>query len=186
MENPLTRQEYFATVALCRDIFTKKLHDYGASWRLLRIPSLTDQLLIKARRIRTLETSPTHMVEDGIPAELTAIANYCVIGLIQWELPPVLEADLSEEQAVALYDEKVLQTYTLMTGKNHDYGEAWRSMRLTSFTDLILTKLMRIKQLEDLQDAGGALVSENIDANYADILNYAIFALIRIGEADNE
>ena len=161
-------------MAECRELFAKKLHDYGASWRILRPSSLTDQLFIKAKRIRSLEILGESMVGEGIRPEFVALVNYGVVGLIQIERGFADTVDMTVEAALALYDEHARQAFELMTKKNHDYGEAWRDMRVSSYTDLILTKIERVKELEDI--AGEALVSEGIDANYLDIINYAVLA----------
>lgn len=167
-------------MAECRELFAKKLHDYGASWRILRPSSLTDQLFIKAKRIRSLEITGQSLVGEGIRPEFIALINYGIVGLIQLERGYADRVDITAEQALTLYDAHAKEAYELMTRKNHDYGEAWRSMRVSSYTDLILTKIERIKELEDLQ--GGALVSEGVDANYMDIINYAVFGAIRLKE----
>lgn len=155
----------------------QKLKDYGASWRILRPTSLTDQIYIKANRIRTLETKGEHRVAEGVRPELIGIVNYGIIGLIQLALGPSRGDDLTEDEALALYDKYMTQTKELMYAKNHDYDEAWRLMRMTSYTDMILTKIHRTKQIED--HAGRTLVSEGIDANYMDMINYALFGLIK-------
>lgn len=163
----------------CRTLFAKKLHDYGASWRILRPTSLTDQIYIKANRIRSLETKGVSLVGEGIRPELIGIVNYAIIGLIQLELGYSDKGDdLSEAQAMAAYDKHAQATLQLMLRKNHDYDEAWRGMRTTSYTDLILTKIFRTKQIESLD--GATLVSEGIDANYMDMMNYAVFGLIKL------
>ena len=167
----------------CREIFQKKTHDYGTSWRILRLPSLTDQLFIKAQRIQTLEEKQTQMVDEGIEGEFIGLVNYAIIGLIQLELKDDTRTELPEQEALNLYDKKAQEIKKLMMAKNHDYGEAWRDMRVSSFTDLILMKLLRIKQIED--NKGKTLISEGIDAGYHDIVNYAIFALIKINENKN-
>lgn len=167
-------------IRVCRDLYVKKLKDYGASWRLLRPSSLTDQILIKATRIRTLEIKPTHMIDEGVLPEFIGIVNYGVIGLIQLDLGFSDVKDMSIDDAIRLYDEKMHLARTLMIAKNHDYDEAWRLMRVSSYTDLILTKLMRTKEIED--NAGSTIVSEGIDANYMDIINYAIFGIIKLTE----
>lgn len=158
-------------------MFAKKLKDYGASWRILRPTSLTDQIYIKANRIRTLETKGEHRVAEGVRPELIGIVNYGIIGLIQLALGPSRGDDITEDEALALYDKYMTQTKELMYAKNHDYDEAWRLMRMTSYTDMILTKIHRTKQIED--HAGRTLVSEGIDANYMDMINYALFGLIK-------
>lgn len=175
-----TEQQYKQAIAECREVFEKKLHDYGAAWRILRISSLTDQIFIKARRIRSLETKQIHRVDEGVVPEFKGIVNYCAIGLIQWKLGVSEQVDITPQDALCHYDQAVDTACRLMVNKNHDYDEVWRQMRISSYTDLILTKLLRIKQLENIN--GNALISEGIDANYLDILNYAIFALIRLRE----
>lgn len=167
-------------MAECRALFAKKLHDYGASWRILRPSSLTDQLFIKAKRIRELELTGETRVGEGIRPEFVALVNYGIVGLIQLERGFADRVDVSTDEALALYDARAAAAQALMANKNHDYGEAWRDMRVSSYTDFILTKLNRIKELEDL--GGQALVSEGIDANYLDIINYAVFGCIRLKE----
>ena len=169
-------------MAECRTLFEKKLHDYGASWRILRPSSLTDQLFIKAKRIRSLEIKKESMVGEGIRPEFIALINYGIVGLIQLEKGYVDEVDIDPEKAMALYDKHAQEALALMLRKNHDYDEAWRSMRVSSYTDFILTKIQRIKEIEDLQ--GQTLVSEGIDANYMDIINYAVFGAIKLGEKE--
>jgi len=173
-----TNVQFDAVVAQCRSVFSKKLHDYGAAWRILRPQSVTDQLFIKANRIRSLETKGNAKVDEGIRPEFMGIVNYGVVGLIQLELGPADQVDLTVEEAMNLYDHKIAQAKSLMLDKNHDYDEAWRSMRIPSYTDLILMKLHRTKQIEDL--GGKTLVSEGIDANYLDMMNYSLFGLIRM------
>lgn len=180
MAKPNTDQQFKEVMAECRELFAKKLHDYGASWRILRPSSLTDQLFIKAKRIRSLEITGQSLVGEGIRPEFIALINYGIVGIIQLERGYADRVDMTAEQALALYDTHAKEAYELMTRKNHDYGEAWRSMRVSSYTDLILTKIERIKELEDLQ--GAALVSEGVDANYMDIINYAVFGAIRLQE----
>ena len=158
-------------------MFAKKLHDYGAAWRIMRPSSVTDQIFIKANRIRSLETKQENRVGEGIESELIGIVNYGIVGLIQLHLGFSEGADITVEEALALYDKFMTQTKELMYAKNHDYDEAWRSMRVTSYTDLILMKIYRTKQIED--HAGKTLVSEGIDANYMDMINYALFGLIK-------
>ena len=178
-----TEEQFRAVMAECREIFAKKLHDYGPSWRILRIPSLTDQLFIKANRIRTLEMKES-LVDEGIRPEFVGIVNYAIIGLIQLELGPADKPDdITAAQALEAYDRHAEESLQLMLRKNHDYDEAWRGMRISSYTDLILTKIFRTKQIEDL--GGKTLVSEGIDANYMDMMNYAVFGLIKLtfGEA---
>ena len=163
---------------MCRDLYAKKLHDYGAAWRILRPTSVTDQIFIKANRIRSLETKGEARVEEGIRPELIAIVNYSIMGLIQLKLGYAEKDDLTEQQALDLYDEQAHKALELMLAKNHDYDEAWRSMRSTSYTDLILMKIYRTKQIEAL--SGVTLVSEGVDANYMDMMNYAVFGLIKM------
>ena len=167
-------------MAECRTLFSKKLHDYGASWRILRPSSLTDQLFIKAKRIRSLEIKKESLVGEGIRPEFIALINYGIVGLIQLERGFVDEVDLTPDEALALYDSHAREALELMLRKNHDYDEAWRGMRVSSYTDLILTKLQRIKEMEDL--GGVTLVSEGIDSNYMDIINYAVFGAIKLNE----
>lgn len=162
----------------CREVFIAKTKDYGTSWRILRSSSLTDQLFIKAQRIRTIQVTGENKVGESIEGEFVAIVNYCIMALIQFKETELQEMDLPLDQAAALYDKYVAETLALMEKKNHDYGEAWKDMRVSSLTDLILTKILRVKQMED--NEGAALVSEGIDANYFDMLNYAIFALIHL------
>lgn len=173
-----TSKEYDAIVSSCRDLFSKKMKDYGCAWRILRLPSLTDQIFIKAQRIRGLQQNKTQRVDEGASSEFIGIINYCVMALIQIERGVVEHPDLSFEETMSDYNSKVAKTKQLMMDKNHDYGEAWRDMRVSSLTDLILQKLLRVKQIED--NAGQTLVSEGIDANYQDMINYAIFALIHL------
>ena len=176
-----TSKEYDKVVQVCQELFSKKMKDYGCAWRILRLPSLTDQIFIKAQRIRGLQQNTVQKVDEGAASEFVGIINYCVMALIQIEKGVVEQPDLSFEEAVALYDDKIAITKQLMQDKNHDYGEAWRDMRVSSLTDLILQKLLRVKQIED--NAGHTLVSEGIDANYQDMINYAIFALIHLNES---
>lgn len=175
-----TSKQYDAVISICRDLFINKMKDYGSAWRILRLPSLTDQIFIKAQRIRSLQENDVRKVDEGERSEFIGIINYCVMALVQLENGVVDQPDLSVDEATKLYDEKVAITKQLMLDKNHDYGEAWRDMRVSSLTDLILQKLLRVKQIED--NAGKTLVSEGIDANYQDMINYAIFALIHLGE----
>lgn len=173
-----TNQQFEHILSVCRELFAKKLHDYGAAWRIMRPASVTDQLFIKANRIRSIETKGVSLVNEGIRAELIAIVNYGIIGLIQLELGYAETSDLTEAQALELYDKYAHTALELMKAKNHDYDEAWRTMRTTSYTDLILMKIYRTKQIEELQ--GDTLVSEGIDANYMDMMNYAVFGLIKL------
>jgi hypothetical protein len=176
-----TSKEYDKVVHVCQELFSKKMKDYGCAWRILRLPSLTDQIFIKAQRIRGLQQNAVQKVDEGAASEFVGIINYCVMALIQIEKGVVEHPDLTFEEAVALYDDKIAVTKQLMQDKNHDYGEAWRDMRVSSLTDLILQKLLRVKQIED--NAGHTLVSEGIDANYQDMINYAIFALIHLNDS---
>ena len=171
-----TSKQYDEVTAKCRSLFIDKMSDYGSAWRILRLPSLTDQIFIKAQRIRQLQESGTRKVDEDEVSEFIGIINYSIMALIQLELGIVDQPDLNVEEATSLYDKHMLITKTLMENKNHDYGEAWRDMRVSSLTDLILQKLLRVKQIEDNQ--GKTLVSEGIDANYQDMINYAVFALI--------
>lgn len=173
-----TSQEYDAVIATCRELFLKKTKDYGTAWRILRLPSLTDQIFIKAQRIRSLQENEVRKVDEGEQSEFVGIINYSIMALIQLQKGIAEQPDLNSEEAIALYDKEIGVTKTLMENKNHDYGEAWRDMRVSSLTDLILQKLLRVKQIEDNQ--GATLVSEGIDANYQDIINYAVFALIHL------
>lgn len=165
-------------MASCRELFAKKLHDYGAAWRIMRPVSVTDQIFIKANRIRSLEIKGVSLVGEGICPEFVAIVNYGIVGLIQLDLGYAERDDMTPEQALAHYDRWAKQTLELMLKKNHDYDEAWRGMRISSYTDLILMKLYRTKQIEGLD--GKTLVSEGIDANYMDMINYAVFGLIKL------
>jgi hypothetical protein len=173
-----TNAQFDAALALCRDIYVKKLKDYGASWRIMRPAAVTDQIFIKAKRIRSLETKGHSAVGEGILPEFIAIVNYSVIGIIQLNLGFVDTKDLTADEAINLYDEIVGNARTLMIAKNHDYDEAWRSMRVLSYTDLILMKLERVKEIED--NMGKTIISEGIDANYMDMLNYAVFGIIKL------
>ena len=175
-----TEQQFRDVMAECRALFEKKLHDYGASWRILRPSSLTDQLFIKAKRIRSLEVKKECKVGEGIRPEFMALINYGIVGLVQLERGYVDEVDMTPSEAMVLYDRHAQEALELMLKKNHDYDEAWRSMRVSSYTDFILTKLQRIKEIEDL--GGQTLVSEGIDSNYMDIINYAVFGCIKLGE----
>ncbi len=177
---PDTNQQFDQALSACRDIFIKKLKDYGASWRIMRPSSITDQIFIKAKRIRTLETTGCAMVDEGILPEFMGIVNYGIIGLIQLELGHVDEVDIDAAAATELYDRIAQEAKSLMMAKNHDYDEAWRWMRVPSYTDFILTKVQRAKQIED--NDGATLVSEGIDANYMDIVNYAMFGIIKLTE----
>lgn len=173
-----TVAQFDAALSMCRDLFAKKLKDYGASWRIMRPQSLTDQIYIKANRIRSLETKKESKVNEGILPEFIGIVNYGVIGLIQLELGYAETEDMTAEEALAIYDKHVKKARELMLAKNHDYDEAWRLMRVQSYTDIILQKIFRTKQIEDNQ--GRTLVSEGIDANYQDMINYSVFAIIKL------
>lgn len=178
-----TSKQYDDVIKTCRDLFVNKMKDYGSAWRILRLPSLTDQIFIKAQRIRSLQQNDIRKVDEGETSEFIGIINYCIMALIQLDKGVVEQPDLSVEEATELYDEKIGITKQLMMDKNHDYGEAWREMRVSSLTDLILQKLLRVKQIED--NAGKTLVSEGIDANYQDMINYAVFAMIHLGESES-
>ncbi|MCD7710388.1 MAG: DUF1599 domain-containing protein [Porphyromonadaceae bacterium] len=175
---PDTVAQFEKVISICRDLFIHKLEDYGASWRIMRPSSLTDQIFIKAKRIRSIEEKGVSMIDESIRSEVIGIVNYGIIGLIQLELGCADSVDISNEKALSLYDKYMTLTKNLMYAKNHDYDEAWRSMRPSSYTDLILMKICRTKQIED--HAGVTLVSEGIDANYMDMVNYSLFGLIRI------
>ena len=175
-----TEKQFEEALADCRTLFEKKLHDYGASWRILRATALTDQLFIKAKRIRSLEIKKVSMVGEGILPEFIALVNYGIVGLIQLQKGFADYVDIDVEEAMELYDKNAREALELLLRKNHDYDEAWRSMRVSSYTDFILTKIQRVKEIEDLQ--GETLVSEGIDANYMDIINYAVFGVIKLRE----
>lgn len=173
-----TKEQFEHVIAICRELYKKKLHDYGPAWRILRPESVTDQILIKANRIRSIEVKGVSMVNEGIRSEFIAIVNYGIMGLIQLELGYADSADITVEKALELYDKYAKKAFDLMLAKNHDYDEAWRSMRISSYTDLILMKIYRTKQIESL--SGETLVSEGVDANYMDMINYSVFGLIKI------
>ena len=173
-----TSQQYDAAISLCKDIFLKKMKDYGTAWRNLRPKSLTDQIFIKAQRIKSIEEKGTQKVVDDITGEYIGIINYCLIALIQLEMVGDSRIDLPYDEVEALYLKYLAQTKKLMEDKNHDYGEAWRDMRISSLTDLILMKIFRVKQIED--NDGKTIISEGVDANYMDMINYAVFALIKL------
>lgn len=173
-----TNTEYTNVMNVCRDIFSKKTKDYGTAWRILRPSSLTDQLFIKAQRIRTIQEKGESKVGEHIEDEFIAIVNYCIMALIQLKEKELTELELPAVQAVELYEKYADEAFHLMLKKNHDYGEAWRDMRVSSLTDLILQKILRVKQIED--NNGSTLISEGIDANYFDMLNYSVFALIHL------
>ena len=173
-----TSIQYDEVTSICKDLFIKKMSDYGSAWRILRLTSLTDQIFIKAQRIRGLQTNKEQKVDEGQVSEFIGIINYSIMSLIQIEKGVVDSPDLNLEQATKLYDHHLSITKSLMENKNHDYGEAWRDMRVSSLTDLIMQKILRIKQIED--NKGKTLVSEGIDANYQDMINYSVFALIHL------
>ena len=174
-----TTAEYDAVINVCKGLFMKKTRDYGTAWRILRLPSITDQIFIKAQRIRTLEEKKISKVGDDIMGEYIGIVNYCVIAMMQLECGSETSTELAPDHVEQLFDAKVKETQELMFAKNHDYGEAWRDMRISSLTDLILQKIFRVKQIEDNQ--GLTEASEGVKANYQDMLNYAVFALIKLG-----
>ncbi|MBL0742334.1 DUF1599 domain-containing protein [Chryseolinea lacunae] len=171
-----TAHEYKEIVARCKTLFEKKTRDYGTAWRILRLSSITDQIFIKAQRIRSIQEKGTQKVDDPVADEFVAIINYCIMALIQMRLPADAPLEMSFEALEPLYDGAATETFELLQNKNHDYGEAWRDMRVTSITDIILMKLLRVKQIEDNQ--GKTLVSEGVKANYQDMINYAVFAMI--------
>lgn len=173
-----TKEQFDHVISLCRDIFEKKLKDYGSSWRIMRPQSITDQIFIKANRIRSLETKKTSLIDEGIQPEFIGIVNYGVIGLIQLAKGYADTTDMSVDEVLKLYDQYITETKELMYAKNHDYDEAWRSMRISSYTDLILMKIYRTKQIES--NEGKTIISEGIDANYMDMINYALFGLIKL------
>lgn len=175
-----TAEQYKKVIANCRSIFEKKGKDYGTAWRVMRVSSLTDQIFIKAQRIRTIQETGENKVGEDIQGEFVAIVNYCVMGLVQLDLGASDMDEMPLEEAIERYDEKTAMSFDLMEKKNHDYGEAWRDMRISSLTDLIMMKIFRTKQIED--NNGKTLISEGIDANYLDMLNYAVFALILFDE----
>lgn len=174
-----TSQEYDTVIAMCRALFINKMKDYGCAWRILRLPSVTDQIYIKAQRIRGLQQNDVRKIDEDESGEFIGIINYSIMALIQLDLGVVEQPDLTVQIATESYDAKIKLTKELMENKNHDYGEAWREMRVSSLTDLILQKLLRVKQIED--NKGKTLVSEGIDANYQDMINYSVFALILMG-----
>jgi hypothetical protein len=178
-----TSKQYDSIITKCRNLFINKMSDYGSAWRILRLPSLTDQIFIKAQRIRGLQQNEVQKINESQDSEFIGIINYCIMALIQIEKGIVEQPDLELEEATQLYDKKLAETKQLMMDKNHDYGEAWRDMRVSSLTDLILQKLLRVKQIEDNQ--GKTIVSEGIDANYQDMINYAVFAMIHLESKTN-
>lgn len=176
-----TADEYRKVIEQCKEIFLKKTKDYGTAWRILRLPSLTDQIYIKAQRIRSIQEKGAMLVEEDISSEFIAIVNYSIIALIQHHLPEDSPLELPPATVETLYNQYAASTLDLLLRKNHDYGEAWREMRVSSITDIILMKLLRVKQIED--NKGQTIISEGIDANYQDMLNYSVFCLIKMGFA---
>lgn len=174
-----TVAEYNQVIASCKALFARKTHDYGTAWRILRLPSITDQIMIKAQRIRSIEEKGKQLVEDGIKDEFVGIINYCIMAIMQIELADNKKMELTFDELEPLYDRIANETLDLLRNKNHDYGEAWREMRVSSITDIILMKLLRVKQIEN--NKGATLVSEGVTANYRDMINYAVFALIKLG-----
>lgn len=179
-----TEAQYTKVITICKEIYSKKTKDYGTSWRILRPSSLTDQLFIKAQRIRTIQETGENKVGETVDGEFMAIVNYCIMALIQLNETELKALDLPESQAINLYEKYATEAFQLMKKKNYDYGEAWRDMRVSSLTDLILTKILRVKQIED--NKGNTIISEGIDANYYDMLNYAVFALIHLTQNDEQ
>lgn len=179
-----TLEQFAAAIEACREVFVKKTRDYGTAWRILRPASLTDQLYIKAKRIRSIEEKGKQKVEDDVRGEYIGLVNYSVLALIQLSLPETAALEMAPDEVERLYDEHTRRARELMEAKNHDYGEVWREMRVSSMTDLILMKLLRIKQIED--NEGRTLISEGLEANYYDIINYAVFAMIKISEQRSE
>ena len=176
--------EFDSIIKKCEDIFAKKMKDYGSAWRILRISSLTDQIFIKAQRIRSIEEKGSHKIDEGVISEFIGIVNYSIIGLIQLDLGIANQSEeLKYAETLNLFEKYAIEAKDLMLNKNHDYGEAWRDMRISSLTDLILQKLLRVKQIED--NSGSTIMSEGIDANYLDMLNYAVFALIKLNYHEN-
>ena len=175
-----TNIQFKEIISLCRNMYVAKMKDYGPAWRILRTPSITDQIFIKVKRIRTLQTVGESLVGEGVEPEFVGIVNYAAMGIIQLRLGIVDNPDLNREEATRMYDEVTTEAFELMTRKNHDYGEAWRDMRVSSITDLIMSKVLRTKSIED--NGGKTLVSEGLDANYFDMINYAVFALILLNE----
>ncbi|MTG97850.1 MULTISPECIES: DUF1599 domain-containing protein [Myroides] len=173
-----TSDQFDQVIAICKDLYTKKMTDYGCAWRIMRLPSLTDQIYIKAQRIRSIQENEVRKVDEGEIPEFIGIINYCIMALINLEKGVANLPDLTAEEAISLYDKQVAICKALMENKNHDYGEAWRDLRVSSLTDLILQKLLRVKSIEG--NKGKTIVSEGIDANYHDMLNYSVFALIHL------
>lgn len=179
-----TEQQYQDIISSCKDIFAKKTQDYGTAWRILRLPSITDQILIKAQRIRSIQEKGVQKVGEDISNEFKGIINYCIIAIIQMHLKDTDQMEIPFSELEPKYDQYANETLDLLRDKNHDYGEAWRDMRVSSMTDIILMKLMRVKQIED--NAGKTLISEGIDANYQDMINYSVFCLIKLNEASQD
>lgn len=179
-----TTAEYQQVIAQCRDIFDKKMKDYGAAWRIMRTESLTDQIYIKANRIRSIQRKKEHLVNEGVEPEFIGIINYAAMAIIQLKLGVVDQPDLNQEKASELYEQVLNDAFGLMSRKNYDYDEAWRSMRVSSMTDLILMKLLRVKEIED--NNGKTIISEGLDANYFDMINYAVFCMIQINESKQQ
>ena len=177
-----TATEYKQVVATCKALFAKKTQDYGTAWRILRLPSITDQIYIKAQRIRSIQQKGVQKIQDPVKDEFIGIINYCIIALIQMKLKEGEQLEMAFDELEPLYDSVVQETFDLLQNKNHDYGEAWRDMRVASMTDIILMKLLRVKQIED--NAGKTLVSEGVKANYQDMINYAVFCMIKINEKE--
>lgn len=175
-----TESEYKQVIALCKDVFEKKTKDYGTAWRILRLPSITDQILIKAQRIRSIQEKGTQKIEEDIKNEFIGIINYSIIAIIQESLPEDAPLEIEVEKLMPKYEKAADETLQLLLDKNHDYGEAWRDMRISSITDIILMKLYRVKQIED--NMGKTLISEPVKANYQDMINYAVFCLIKLRE----
>lgn len=173
-----TAAEYKEVIATCKTLFEKKTRDYGTAWRILRLPSITDQIFIKAQRVRSIQEKGTQKVDDPIRDEFVGIINYCIMAMIQMRLESSDKLDMKFEELEKYYDDAANETFELLQNKNHDYGEAWREMRVTSITDIILMKLLRVKQIED--NAGKTLVSEGVKANYQDMINYSVFVLIKL------
>ena len=174
-----TTNEYNQVINVCRTLFINKTKDYGTAWRILRLPSITDQIYIKAQRIRSIQDKGKQKIEEDISSEFIGIINYCVIAMMQQEMKDSENMELDPEKVAVLYDQFTKETFDLLMNKNHDYGEAWREMRITSITDIILMKIFRVKQIED--NNGKTVVSEGLKANYQDMLNYAVFCLIKMG-----
>jgi hypothetical protein len=179
-----TAIEYKQVIRECKEIFINKTLDYGTAWRILRLPSITDQIYIKAQRIRSIQDKGVQQVDESISSEFVGIINYCVIALMQMEFKDNEELEIPAEKVSILYEKHISETLALLMKKNHDYGEAWREMRVGSMTDIILMKLLRVKQIEDNQ--GKTRISEGVDANYQDMINYSVFALIKLNYAKNE